>query len=478
MSREVEGQSGSVKDHIAYASDLDILIPLTQRVPMFDVTFGYYTGYGNPLFSLGGGVVYSVLKYIVLKYHVLKGYKVIETPIIARTTLYKLSGHLDMYRENMFVFDLEGDEYALKPMNCPFHILAFISLVERYGNRLKLPFKVFELGTVHRDERSGSLRGLMRARRFTQDDAHIFTTESMIVPSILNVFRELKEIYEKLFHMPVTKESVTLRVSLSDRERIGEKYLGTPEEWELAEGKLREIAEEIKKEYGIEYYEARGEAAFYGPKLDVVAFIEDRRTGEKKDWQIGTIQFDFNLPKKFRLNEIVRKYTDVDEKVYMIHRALLGSLERFMGVYLERYQGRLVFPLAPLQVLIIGITTGDEEVDKQIAQQVNTVEEGLVKEGYRAVGKLVAKTRLSGYVRKVESTIKPPVIAYIGKREVARGEVALSIYDLAKRRRVKETVQGLPGVLSKLDEIEAPVRELIGEDPRLPVILDYLAPQE
>lgn len=453
------------------AHDKDILIKPTSRVPLIGREYGYYTGPGNPLFSLGGGLLRSILYYILTKYHVRRGYYVVETPIIARTTLYELTGHLSFYRENMFLLDIEGDQYALKPMNCPYHVLIFMNLLEKYGHRIKLPFKMFELGKVHRYEISGALKGLMRVRGFTQDDAHLFATEEQIMDLFISVFQDLKDLYEKLFHMSITAESVKLRISLSEKSKIGEEYMGSPDEWSVAEEKLMRMAEEIHKRYGIEYYSAEGEAAFYGPKLDVIALLPDPEKGGKREWQIGTIQFDFNLPRKFTLNKLVKE-THGYENIYMIHRALLGSIERFLGVYLEAFQGRLPYVLSPIQVVVVGIKTGKER-DKEILEYTDKVAGRFLEMGVRAGAIGVDRPHLSGMIRRIRSRLHPPIIVYIGEREVESRSISVSIYDYDVRN-YRKMVVGENDIDGIIDTAEKNIKELLGEAPRFGVKLDYL----
>ncbi len=455
---------------IAY--DKDILIKPTSRVPMIGREYGYYTGPGNPLFSLGGGLIRSILYYILTKYHIRRGYYVVETPIIARTTLYELTGHLSFYRENMFLLDIEGDKYALKPMNCPYHVLIFMNLLERYGHKIRLPFKVFELGKVHRYEISGALKGLMRVRGFTQDDAHLFALEDQIMDLFLSVFQDLKDLYEKLFHMFITAESVKLRISLSERSKIGEDYMGSPEEWEIAEEKLMKMAEEIHRRYGIEFFAAEGEAAFYGPKLDIIALLPDPETGGKKEWQIGTMQFDFNLPRKFMLNKLLEKTHGVTG-IYMIHRALLGSIERFLGVYLEAYQGRLPFVLSPIQIIVVGIKTGGD-LDEEIVAKSRSIADELWSKGYRAVPVHADRTQLSGLIRRLRITLHPPVIVYIGEKELRTNTMSVSTYDFEARKYIKEQAGDIEELLGIVGRQEENIYELIGEAPKYQLDMSFL----
>lgn len=471
------------KDHIDYAYDLDIMLRPTSIVPTLGRPYGYYTGSGNVLFSTGWGVVRSVLGDILTRFHSKRGYKVVETPILARTTLYEVSGHIDYYRENMYIFNVRSEEedsgveeFALKPMNCPYHILVLIGLLEKYRAKVRLPFKIFELGKVHRYELSGTLRGLLRLRGFTQDDAHIFTPKENAVESIVSVFEELKMLYEKLFRIAVDSRTIKLRLSFSDPEAIGTEFMGTREEWAEAENVITRAAEDIKRKYGVDYYIGRGEAAFYGPKIDVVATVEEG--GESKEWQIGTMQFDFNLPRRFGLPKLLREVYGREVEIYMIHRALLGSLERFMGVYLELVKGRLPFVLAPLQVALVPIFTGDDDTDKKIGEVISLVSRWLDSEDIRYAIIEATRSNIGGTIRRLETTIKPPIYVLVGGEEVKEGTLALRVYDYNTRRprTVKEKLDEDVTALSALvDSMEAPVEELTGSKPRLPVRLDYVS---
>ncbi len=456
------------KDHMDYAMELDIAVKPTTPVPKIGNEYGYYVGAGNPLFSVGGAVLREALGEVFKRYHVLKGYKLVETPILARTTLYELTGHLHFYKENMFLLNIEGDEYAIKPMNCPFHVLIFMHALQKYGSKTPIPFKTFELGKVHRYEIAGALRGLLRVRAFTQDDAHIFTDQANVLPMILEVFEMMKEVYEKLFHIPVTAESVKLRLSLSDKSKIGEEFMGTREEWEFSEETLHKAADEIKRKYGIEYFSQEGEAAFYGPKLDLVVYLGE----ERKEWQIGTVQFDFNLPRRFKLVELVKETHGIED-LYMIHRALLGSIERFIGIYLEMFRGRLPFVLAPLQALVIGIKTGNDGADSKIEELVSRAETRLREMEIRVASTYTTKTRLKKDVRRIESTLKPPIVIYVGEKEASEGKVHVRKWDFSSMKRVSVNLP-VEDLESVVEEMERDVVSLIGKRVRFPVDLSYV----
>ncbi len=463
------------KTHIDFAYELDLVVKHDARAPLLDREFGHYTGAGVPLFSIGGGYYRYGLIEILARFHARKGYYIVETPIIASASLYELSGHLHFYKKNMFLFKIEDHDFAIKPMNCPYHILVFMHEVARNRGKVKLPFKIFEAGRVHRYEPSGSLYGLLRVRGFTQDDAHIITPREHAVESIYSVFLEMRELMEKLFGLEVSKDTVYLRLSLSDPKLIGTEFMGTAEEWEAAEGFLEAAADRIKDEYGIPSYKERGEAAFYGPKIDIIMRL--REQGIEKEWQLGTIQFDFNLPRRFRLYELVKDVYGYDE-VYIIHRALMGSLERFLGVYLDYYKGRLPFTLAPVQFAIIAIQTGEEPVDEKIGSVAVTLKEELLKAGFRAGLLFTSKTGLSKEVRRIESTSKPAILVYIGKKEVEEGFLTVRPYSLRERKRRNIRVplepDSVSGLSSIAEELERGVVEIAGYAPRIPADMSYI----
>ncbi len=459
------------KTHMDYAYELDLVVRPDAKAPYIEREYGAYTGAGIPLFSLGGGYYRYALIDILARFHARRGYFVVETPILASSELFKLSGHLEFFRENMFLLDIEGHEFAIKPMNCPYHILIFLSQVAKYRGKVPLPFKIFEAGRVHRYEPSGSLYGLQRVRAFTQDDAHIITPGNQAKDIIISVFEEMRLLMEKLFRMKLTSDSVQLRLSLSEPSLIGKEFMGTVQEWEAAEEALREAARVISERYGMEIKSERGEAAFYGPKIDFVFRVEE--AGLVREWQLGTIQFDFNLPRRFRVYDIAREIYGTED-VFIIHRALMGSIERFLGTYLDYMRGRLPFTLAPAQFAIIEILTGDGETDALIGEMARKLHGLLVSEGFRSGIIESEKTRLSGDVRRIESTIKPYVLVYIGAREARNGQLTLSVFDHDSMKRARlvvdaEGLEGLPrGITELVEQLEEGVRELAGTPPRIP----------
>ncbi|UCF70621.1 MAG: threonine--tRNA ligase [candidate division WOR-3 bacterium] len=354
------------------------------------------------LFSIfeeaGAGLVYwhpkgAVLRRIIEDYwiqeHLAAGYKINITPHIARGQLWQKSGHYDFYIDNMYVMPVENEEYVLKPMNCPGHILIYKSRVRSYR---ELPIKYAELGTVYRKELSGTLHGLLRVRGITIDDAHIFCQPEQIDDEIVKVL-ELTKKFMNHFGF------YDFRVELSVRDpKEKTKYMGTDEEWERAERGLVNALDRI----GFSYTRMEGEAVFYGPKIDIkLVDALDRK------WQAATVQFDFNLPRRFDI-----EYMDKDgqhKKVMVIHRAIYGSLERFIGCLIEHYAGSFPVWLAPVQVVVMPITDKENKYAESILKKCR-------KAGLRA--ELNNKSEKINYrIREVEVS-KVPYMLILGQREV------------------------------------------------------------
>ncbi|MEM0340509.1 MAG: threonine--tRNA ligase [Acidilobaceae archaeon] len=466
----------SMKTHIDYAHELDIMVKPEALVPGVDREVGTILGSGFPLFSIGGGYFRQALSWILLNFHTRRGYYIVETPTIASDELFQISGHTDFYRKNMFMLDIEGKSYVVKPMNCPFHILVFLNELGKRRGKLRLPFKIFELGRVHRYEPSGTIHGLLRVRGFTQDDAHIIVEESQTTEVVMSIFEEMKLLLEEVFSLPISSENVKVRLSVSDKNLIGKEFMGSLREWEHAEDALERVAQRIEEDYGVKKVVGVGEAAFYGPKIDFLLTV--REAGVVKEWQMGTIQFDFNLPRRFGIDKEVREVFG-DVKVYLIHRALLGSLERFLGGYLEYSKGRLPFSLAPLQIAVLAVT-GGEEVDEEILRVARELKEKLISLGFRVGLEEVNKTGLSGSIRQIESTIKPPVIVFVGAREVKEKALTVSIYSLQELKRIQKRVSfaNVDEAALELEKIaeslEESVKKVSGARLRLPADLSFL----
>jgi len=306
---------------------------LGQQLDLFSIN--EEVGIGLVLWHPKGTTVRNLIRNFWENEHLKNGYQLVCTPHIAYRELWKISGHLDFYEGNMYLFEKDGESYVVKPMNCPFHIQIYKSKPRSYRD---LPIRYAEWGTVYRYERSGSLHGLFRVRGFTQDDAHIFCTAEQIDKEILRLLDFTKHILKKFGFQDY-------KVYLSTRDpKQPEKYMGFEENWNLAQ---KALAEALQKR-SITYSEMPGEAAFYGPKIDINIIDASGR-----EWQCSTIQFDFNMPKRFNIT-----YTGTDgqeHEVLMIHRALLGAIERFFAILIEHYEGNLPIWLAPIQVKILPI---------------------------------------------------------------------------------------------------------------------------
>ncbi len=325
--------------------------------------------------------------------HYKGGYELVFTPHIARLDIWKQSGHWDFYRENMYSpMDVEGIEYELKPMNCPFHIMIYNSSLKSYRD---LPVRLAELGTVYRFERSGVLHGLMRVRGFTQDDAHIYCTREQLG-------EEIDRVIDFVLYILKTFGFTEFEAYLSTRP---EKFVGDPAVWDEATAALREGLERHNLAYKVD----EGGGAFYGPKIDLK--IKDCLG---RSWQCSTIQVDFNLPEKFDVS-----YVAEDSKKHrpiMIHRALMGSLERFFGVLIEHYAGAFPTWLAPVQAMVMSIT------DRHVSY-VNTVVDRLRQAGIRAEAD--KRNEKIGYKIREAQMQKVPYMLVIGDKEMEKEGVAV-----------------------------------------------------
>jgi len=303
---------------------------LGPQLEFFDI-YHEEAGAGLVFYHPKGALLRTIIEDYERKEHLKRGYQIVITPHIMQSELWKTSGHYEYYRENMYAFKIEDKEFVLKPMNCPGHILIYKSKNRSYK---ELPIRFFELGTVYRYEKAGVLHGLLRVRGFTQDDAHIFCLPEQLRP-------EIKSIIDFVFETMRVFGFNDVGIELSTRP---EKYIGSEEDWQEATSAL----EEALKEKGLSYDINVGEGAFYGPKIDIKL-----KDALRRKWQCATIQCDFALPKRFKLT-----YVDADggeKQPIMLHRVILGSLERFIGALLEHYKGDLPLWLAPTQALVIPI---------------------------------------------------------------------------------------------------------------------------
>lgn len=305
------------------------------------------SGAGLVLWHPKGALIRKIIEDFWRDEHLNAGYDLVNTPHIARLDLWKTSGHLDFFSENMFsTMEMENVKYQLKPMNCPFHLLIYKNQGKSYRD---LPLRWAELGTVYRYERSGVLHGLLRVRGFTQDDAHIFCRPSQLED-------EIKNCLDFTIFILQTFGFLEYEIYLSTRP---EKYVGTPENWDLATNALRAALESKELNYEID----PGEGVFYGPKIDIK--IKDSLD---RAWQCTTIQVDFNEPERFDIT--YRDQDGTDQRPIMIHRALMGSLERFFGTLIEHYSGAFPVWLAPDQVIILPITDNQNDYGFELAQKL------------------------------------------------------------------------------------------------------------
>ncbi|EAH6619557.1 threonine--tRNA ligase [Campylobacter jejuni] len=361
-------------------------------------TFDDEIGGGLPIWLSNGARLRSKLEHILYKIHRLRGYEPVRGPELLKADAWKISGHYANYKENMYFTQIDEQEYGIKPMNCVGHIKIYQSDVRSYRD---LPLKFFEYGVVHRYEKSGVLHGLFRVREFTQDDAHIFCMPSQIKEQVLEILAFVDNLM-KLFDF-----SYEMEISTKP-----EKAIGDDEIWEVATKALKEALDEQGLKYGID----EGGGAFYGPKIDIK--ITDAL---KRKWQCGTIQVDFNLPSRFKL-----EYTDSDnekKQPVMLHRAILGSFERFIGILTEHCAGEFPFFIAPTAVGIVPIGEAHIAYAKEIQKEL--LELNIDSEVYEK------NESLSKKIRTAEKQ-KLPMILVLGDDEVAKRSVAL------RDRRAKE----------------------------------------
>ena len=362
-----------------------------QELDLFSVQEG--AGGGLVFWHPRGARIRRVMEDYWRDRHVDGGYELLYTPHIALETLWHTSGHTDFYRESMYAPMVEDEQlYQLKPMNCPFHVLIFKDKLRSYR---ELPIRWAELGTVYRHEMSGALHGLMRVRGFTQDDGHVFCREEQIADEVLGVLDLTLSMLEDFgFERFV--------VNLSTRP---EKSVGSEEIWDKATAALKSALEQK----GLDYELDEGGGAFYGPKIDVK--IED---AIGRQWQCSTVQLDFNLPERFDM-----EYVAADgerHRPIMIHRALLGSLERFFGVLIEHFAGRFPPWLAPVQAVVLNIT------DRQ-AEYAAKISESLKNQGFRAEVDL--RNEKIGFKIREHTLQRVPYLLVVGDRELESGTVAV-----------------------------------------------------
>jgi threonyl-tRNA synthetase len=372
-----------------------------QQLDLFSIDDN--VGIGLPLWHPKGTVVRNIIRDFWEEQHLKNGYQLVCTPHVAREQLWLTSGHLEYYRKNMYVFRKDKERYVVKPMNCPFHVQIYKSRPRSYRD---LPIRYAEWGTVYRHERSGTLQGFLRVRGLTQDDAHIFCAPENVETEISRLL-DLTEYMMRRFGFSQCKTYLSTR----DPED-SEKFMGSENDWLNAQNALAEALRKKK----IPYSEMVGEAVFYGPKIDIN--IVD---ASGKEWQCTTIQFDFNLPRRFEINYVGSD--GKDHQAIMIHRALLGAIERFFAILLEHYGGNLPTWLAPTQVkvLLLSITC---------MNYAERVQNKLLQLGIRSEIDNSAST-ISYRIRQAELQ-KIPFIAVCGKRERVSNKVAVRRHGTGK----------------------------------------------
>ena len=371
------------RDHRRLAVEMDLL------------SFPQELGGGLAVWHPKGGIVRKLMEDYSRERHQNGGYKFVFTPHLANAHLFETSGHLQFYKDGMYPpMEMDNGTYYPKPMNCPMHCLIYR---DRQRSYRELPLRLFELGTVYRYERAGTLHGLLRIRGFTQDDSHIFCTEEQMADEIASLLDFVL--------------SVLRRFGFNDFDfklstRNADKSVGSDEIWQKATDALREAL----NRHGLQFTVAPGDAAFYGPKIDI-----DVRDAIGRKWQLSTIQCDFNLPERFGLEYIATD--NARKRPIMLHRALFGSIERFFGVLLEHYGGAFPTWLAPVQVRVLAVASAHEEYASKVVQR-------LVDEGYR-VDQLVADEQLGKRIRasKLE---RIPYVLVVGDDDVANSTVGVN----------------------------------------------------
>ncbi|MCZ7533255.1 MAG: threonine--tRNA ligase [Acidimicrobiia bacterium] len=404
------------RDHRKLGAELDLF------------SFPSELGSGLAIWHPKGGILKTVIEDYSRRTHRNGGYDYVVSPHIAKADLWETSGHADFYAENMYPQmeldgsdDKDGQAYVVKPMNCPFHILVYKSSIRSYR---ELPMRLFELGTVYRYERSGVLHGLLRARGFTQDDAHIFTTEAMLADE-LNTLLDFVLMVLRDFGFEEFEADLSTRP---------EKFVGDVDAWGRAEAYLAASLDKA----GLDFQIAAGEGAFYGPKIDI--HVKDA-IGRR--WQLSTIQVDFGQPENFKLEYATAENTR--ERPVMIHRALLGSVERFVGVLVEHHAGAFPMWLSPVQATIIPVADRHQGYAASVGEQLN-------KAGIRVEVDTADET-VGDKIRKA-ITQKHPAVIVVGDNDVAAGTAGLRL----RGDEHEERGVAVDTVITRLVELARPPR--------------------
>ena len=364
--------------------------------------FSDQVGPGLPLWTPKGTILRSILEDFLKQEQLKRGYQQVVTPHISRVELFKTSGHWQKYKEDMFPLMAEDDEaaaleqgFVLKPMTCPFHIQIYKSELRSYR---ELPIRLAEFSTVYRYEKSGELGGLTRVRGFTQDDSHLFMTPEQLDSEFLSVVDLTLSVFKTL-------QLSNFKARLSFRDPQSDKYIGSDQAWEKAQSAIRRAVETL----GMEHFEGIGEAAFYGPKLDFIF-----RDALEREWQLGTVQVDYNLPERFDLEYVAEDGSR--KRPVMIHRAPFGSLERLIGILIEEYAGDFPLWLAPMQARLLPVSEEFLPFATEVAKEMRSL-------GIRAEAD-TSKERLGKLIRNAEKD-KIPVMAVVGAKEVESNSLSI-----------------------------------------------------
>jgi len=380
---------------------------LGQQLDLFSIQ--ELAGPGLIFWHPKGGIIRKEMEDWMRSEYLKRGYSLVYTPHVARRQLWQTSGHEGYYAQNMFdVMELDDAEYRMKPMNCPFHILIYKDSLKSYRD---LPVRLGELGTVYRYERSGVMHGLLRVRGFTQDDAHIFCTPEQVEKEIADCVEFARDVLKDFGFDKFQTELSTWNPA--DRRN----FVGSDEQWNSATASL----EKVLKELNIEYTTIPGEAAFYGPKIDIKLVDAIGRL-----WQLSTVQFDFNLPQRFGLEYVAEDGSR--KQPVMVHRALYGSVERFFGVLIEHYAGAFPVWLSPVQAVMIPISERHAEYANKVADQLKAV-------GVR-VNVDARNEKMNAKIRE-HAMQKVPFLLVVGDKEAEAGKVNV-------RTRGKEKTEDMP----------------------------------
>ena len=376
-------EEAAKRDHRKLANELDLL------------SFPAELGGGLAVWHPKGAIARKLMEDYSRQRHQDGGYQFVYTPHLANATLFRTSGHLDFYADGMYPpMEMDNGTYYPKPMNCPMHCLIFDSRQRSYR---ELPLRLFELGNVYRYERAGTLHGLMRIRGFTQDDSHIFCTEEQLAEEIASLLDFVMSVLRRFGFTEFT-------ANLSTKDPV--KYVGTDDMWDKATEALRAAL----VRYGLDYKVKDGDAAFYGPKIDI-----DVRDAIGRKWQLSTIQLDFNQPERFKLEYVAADGTR--KRPVMLHRALFGSVERFFGVLLEHYAGAFPTWMSPVQVKILPVADAH-------ADYAHTVEQTLRRAGLRV--EVVASDEQLGKRIRNAKVEKVPYVLVVGEEDAANGTVGVN----------------------------------------------------